>query len=211
MFVVLKHIKLTESQRKVIMKTNGLEIFLQPCTQVSTFVLHFIAKMKLTPSFYFQIPSETNQPWKTLAIQQKAYPADWDQNKATTNRKKPSSIQSNHQEENRFCPSTQERQQNDNTIPQCRSHNKFEWEIKFPFNCSSASRLPGCHFLVATLSTLLDTRRLFSLWPTRSCFVFPVHEEDLWCLKKTRDAWRGLAKLSTLEDIVLDVDTKSPA
>ena len=86
-----------------------------------------------------------------------------------------------------------------------------QFALHIPFNFSSASRLPGCHFLVATLSTLLDSRRLFSLWPTRSCFVFPVHEEDLWCLKKTRDAWRGLAKLSTLEDIVLDVDTKSPA
>ena len=51
----------------------------------------------------------------------------------------------------------------------------------------------------------------FFLWPTRSCFVFPVPEEDLWCLNKTRDAWRSLTKLSTLEDIVLDVDTKSPA
>ena len=81
-------------EKVAIMKTNGLEIFLQPCTQVSIFVLHFIAKMKLTPSFYFQIPSEKSQPWKTLAIQQKAYPADWDQNKATTNRKQPSSIQS---------------------------------------------------------------------------------------------------------------------
>ena len=86
-----------------------------------------------------------------------------------------------------------------------------QFALHIPFNFSSASRLPGCHFLVATLSTLLDSRRLFSLWPTRSCFVFPVHEEDLWCLKKTGDAWRGLAKLSTLEDIVLDVDTKSPA
>ena len=87
-----------------------------------------------------------------------------------------------------------------------------QFALHIPFNFSCASRLPGCNFLVATLSTLLDTRRLFSLWPTRSCFVFPVHEEDLWCLKKkTRDAWRGLAKLSTLEDIVLDVDTKSPA
>ena len=86
-----------------------------------------------------------------------------------------------------------------------------QFALHIPFNFSSASRLPGCYFLVATLSTLLDSRRLFSLWPTRSCFVFPVHEEDLWCLKKTGDAWRGLAKLSTLEDIVLDVHTKSPA
>ena len=41
-------------------------------------------------------------------------------------------------------------------------------------------------FLVAALSTLSDTRRLFFLWPTRSCFLFPMPEEDLWCLKKTR-------------------------
>ena len=30
-------------EKVAIMKTNGLEIFLQPCTQVSIFVLHFIA------------------------------------------------------------------------------------------------------------------------------------------------------------------------
>ena len=36
-------------------------------------------------------------------------------------------------------------------------------------------------------------------------------EEDLQCVKKTGDAWRSLKKLSTLEDMVLDVDTKSPA
>ena len=40
---------------------------------------------------------------------------------------------------------------------------------------------------------------------------FPVPEEDLWCLKKTHDAWRSVAKLSTREDMVFDVDTKSPA
>ena len=134
------------------MKTNGLEIFLQPCTQVSIFVLHFIAKMKLTPSFYFQIPSEKSQPWKTLAIQQKAYPADWDQNKATTNRKKPSSIQSNHQEENRFCPSTQERQQNDNTITQCRSHNKFKWQITFAE--SKLQTIPESHLLATAMPSV---------------------------------------------------------
>ena len=51
-------------------------------------------------------------------------------------------------------------------------------------------------------------QKTFFLWPTRSCFVFPMPEEDLWCLKKTRDAWRSLTNLSTLQDIVLDVDTK---
>ena len=86
-----------------------------------------------------------------------------------------------------------------------------QFALHIPFNFSSASRLPGCHFFLAVLSTLSDTRRLSFLWPTRSCFVFPVPEEDLWCLKKTRDAWRSLAKLSTLDDIVLDVDAKSPA
>ena len=35
-------------------------------------------------------------------------------------------------------------------------------------------------------------------------------EEDLWSLKKIPDAWRSLTQFSTLEDIVLDVDTKSP-
>ena len=44
--------------------------------------------MKLTLYFYFQIPSEINQPWQTSVIQQKAYPAEWDQNKVTINRKK---------------------------------------------------------------------------------------------------------------------------
>ena len=86
-----------------------------------------------------------------------------------------------------------------------------QFALHIPFNFSSASRLPGCHFFLAALSTVSDTRWLSFLWPTRSCFVFPVPEEDLWCLKKPRDAWRSLAKLSTLEDIVLDVDTKSPA
>ena len=86
-----------------------------------------------------------------------------------------------------------------------------QFALHIPFNFSSASRLPGWYFFLAALSTLSDNRRLSFLWPTRSHSVFPVPEEDLWCLKKTRDAWRSLAKLSTLEDIALDVDTKSPA
>ena len=52
------------------------------------FYILYIAKMKLTLHFYFQIPSAINQPWPTSAIQQKAYPAEWDQNKAPINRKK---------------------------------------------------------------------------------------------------------------------------
>ena len=44
--------------------------------------------MKLTLYLSFQIPSEINQPWQTSATQQKAYPAEWDQNMATINRKK---------------------------------------------------------------------------------------------------------------------------
>ena len=36
----------------------------------------------------------------------------------------------------------------------------------------------------------------------RNCFVFPMPEEDLWCLKKPRDAWRSPTKFLTLEDIV---------
>ena len=59
--------------------------------------------MKLTLYVYFQIPSEINQPWQTPAIQRKAYPKEWDQNKATINRKKPSSIQSNHWEKVGFA------------------------------------------------------------------------------------------------------------
>ena len=86
-----------------------------------------------------------------------------------------------------------------------------QFALHIPFNFSSTSRLPGCHFFLAALSTFSDTRRLSFLWPTRSCFIFPVPEEDLWCLKKTHDAWRSVAKLSTREDMVLDVDTKSPA
>ena len=35
--------------------------------------------------FYLQIPSEVNQPGQTSAIQRKAYPAEWDQNKAIIN------------------------------------------------------------------------------------------------------------------------------
>ena len=70
------------------MKTNGFKIFFQPCTQVSIFLLHFRAKIKLTLYFYFQIPAEIKQPWQTSAIQQKAYPAEWGQNKATINRKR---------------------------------------------------------------------------------------------------------------------------
>ena len=54
--------------------------------------------MKLTLYIYFQIPSQINQTWQTTAIQRKAYPKEWDQNKATINRRKPSSIQSNHWE-----------------------------------------------------------------------------------------------------------------
>ena len=73
-----------------------------------------------------------------------------------------------------------------------------QFALHIPFNFSSASRLPGCHFFVAALSTLSDTRTLFFLWPTRSYFVFPMPEEDLWCLKKkTRDAWRSLPHYKT--------------
>ena len=70
-----------------------------------------------------------------------------------------------------------------------------QFALHMPFNFSSTSRLPRCHFFVVGLSPLPDTERLFLLWQTRSCFVFPTPEEDLWCV----------AKLSTLEDIVLDV------
>ena len=49
----------------------------------------------------------------------------------------------------------------------------------------------------------LDTRRLFPLWLTRSGFFR--------CLKKTYDGWRSLIMFSTPEDIVLDIDTESPA
>ena len=38
-----------------------------------------------------------------------------------------------------------------------------QFAFHIPFNFSSASRLPGCQFFVAALSTLLDTRRLFFL------------------------------------------------
>ena len=86
-----------------------------------------------------------------------------------------------------------------------------QFALHIPFNFSFATRLPGCHFFLAALSTLSDTRSLSFLWPTTSCLVFPVPDEDLWCLNKTRDAWRSLMKLSTLEDIALDVDTKTPA
>ena len=74
--------------------------------------------------------------------------------------------------------------------------------LHMPFNFSSTSRLPGCHFFVVGLPPLSDTEGLFLLWQTRSCFVFPTPEEDLWCLKKPRDAWRSLTKFLTLEDIV---------
>ena len=50
----------------------------------------------------------------------------------------------------------------------------------------------------------------FYHWP-EALFVFPTPEEDFRCLKKTCDAWRSLMKLSTLEDIVHDVNTKSSA
>ena len=130
MFVVLKHIQLTKSanlsQRKGCNHENQwVKIFLQPYTRVSIFLLHFIAKIKLMLYFYFQIPSEINQPWHTSAIQQKASPAEWDQNKATMNRKKTLNHSEQPLRKNRFCPSIQDWKQNDNTIPQCRSHNKF--------------------------------------------------------------------------------------
>ena len=35
-----------------------------------------------------------------------------------------------------------------------------QFALHIPFNVSCASRLPGCHFFLATLSTLPDTRRL---------------------------------------------------
>ena len=54
-----------------------------------------------------------------------------------------------------------------------------QFVLHIPFNFSSASRLLGCHFFVAALSTLSVTR---------SSFVFPMSEEDLRCVKKTGDA-----------------------
>ena len=127
-------------------------MFLQLCTEVPIFLLHFRAKMKLTLYFYFQIPLEINHPWQTSAIQKAPYPAEWDQNKATINRKKTVKYSEQPLTKNRFCPSTQERQQNDNTIPQCRSHNKFWWQIPFaeshPYSTmmTDNSRVtPYCH------------------------------------------------------------------
>ena len=79
-----------------------------------------------------------------------------------------------------------------------------EFSLHILLNFSSASRLPGCHFFfVAAFSTLLDTRRLFLVWLTRSGFFR--------CLKKTYDGWRSLIMFSTPEDIVLDIHTENHA
>ena len=87
-----------------------------------------------------------------------------------------------------------------------------QFALHIPFNFSSASRLPGWSFFSRGLVYSFGQQKtFFSMTNQKPCLVFPVPEEDLWCLKKTRDAWRSLAKLSTLEDIALDVDTKSPA
>ena len=73
-----------------------------------------------------------------------------------------------------------------------------QFALHIPFNFSSASRLPGCHFFLAALSTLSDNRRLSFLWPTRSHFFFScawrrlvMSEEDSWCLKKPGEAFHA--------------------
>ena len=65
---------MSDKENVAITKTNGFKIFLQPCTQVSIFLLHFIAKIKLMLYFYFQIPKQTNpdkhQPYNKRLILQ---------------------------------------------------------------------------------------------------------------------------------------------
>ena len=87
------------------MKNNGLKfvcILVHRCQEI---LLHFIAKMKLMLYFYLQIPSEVNQPWQTSAIQRKAYPAEWDQNKAIIN---PQAFRPTTRKKS-VCPSTEHR------------------------------------------------------------------------------------------------------
>ena len=106
-------VKISLKEKVAIMKSMGLNFF----CNLEHRCQYFFYIFKLTLYFYFQIPSEIKQPWQTSAIKQKAYPAEWDQNRATINRK----ISLKHSKQpirkNRFCASTQDRQQNDNITP----------------------------------------------------------------------------------------------
>jgi len=144
------------------MKTNGFKFFFQPCTQVSIFLLHFIAKIKLTLYFYFQIPSETKQPWQTSAMQHKAYPAEWGQNKATINRKRTLKHSKKPIRKNRFCPSTQDRQQKGNIIPECRSHTSFcEWShlLKATHTVQWWQKIPEWHVIATAVPSVSSITR----------------------------------------------------
>ena len=114
-------VKISFKQKVAIIKSMGLKFF---CNLVHR-CQYFFHIFKLTLYFYFQIPSEIKQPWQTSAIQQKAYPAEWDQDRATINTKRTLKHSKQPTTKIRFCASTQDRQQNDNITPQCQSHNKF--------------------------------------------------------------------------------------
>ena len=77
-------VKISLKEKVAIMKSMGLKFF---CNLVHR-CQYFFHIFKITLYFYFQIPSEINQPWQTSPIEQKASPAELDQNKATINRKK---------------------------------------------------------------------------------------------------------------------------
>ena len=59
-----------------------------------------------------------------------------------------------------------------------------QFALHIPFNFFSVSRLPGCDFFCHGLVYSFGQQKAFFPRPTRSCFGFPMPEEDLWCLKK---------------------------
>ena len=68
------------------MKTNG---FLQPCSQVSIFLLHFIAKDRSNALFLFSDPIGNKPTLTNISYTKKAFPAERDENNATMKRKNP--------------------------------------------------------------------------------------------------------------------------